>query len=77
LVHHFCSYLHHGHLYALPIDAAAPAASFRPDLLDRHGLPEPKVLSDVVSIAKPASPQSLNPMTWFKEPTCTGGLICN
>lgn len=48
----FCSYLYHGCLYALPIDAAAPAASFRPDLLDCHGLPEPKVWSDVVSIAK-------------------------
>ena len=48
----FDSYLYHGHLYALPIDAAAPAASFRPDLLDRYELPEPKVWSDVVSIAR-------------------------
>ena len=29
------SYRYEGHLYALPIDAAAPAASYRPDLLDR------------------------------------------
>jgi len=31
------SYCYETSLYALPIDAAAPAASFRPDLLERHG----------------------------------------
>src|SRR5437762_6952454 len=38
----FSSYIYNEKLYALPIDAAAPTASFRPDLLDQHGLKEPK-----------------------------------
>ena len=48
----FSSDLYHDKLYALPIDAAAPAASFRPDLLERHGLKEPQVWADVVSLAR-------------------------
>ena len=32
------SYRYENCLYALPVDAAAPAASFRADLLERHGL---------------------------------------
>jgi multiple sugar transport system substrate-binding protein len=47
----FSSYLYHDKLYALPIDAAAPAASFRPDLLDQYGLKEPQIWADVVSLA--------------------------
>lgn len=37
----FESYKYHGALYALPIDAAAPAASFRDDLLTRAGIAPP------------------------------------
>jgi multiple sugar transport system substrate-binding protein len=48
----FLSYMYHGSLYALPIDAAAPAASFRPDLLDRYRLKEPELWSDVLAMAK-------------------------
>ena len=46
------SYLYHDKLYALPIDAAAPAASFRPDLLEKHGLKEPQVWADLISLAR-------------------------
>ena len=48
----FSSYMYKGRLYALPIDAAAPAASFRPDLLERHGLKEPKLWVDVIALAQ-------------------------
>jgi len=48
----FSSYFYHDKLYALPIDAAAPAASFRPDLLDQNDLEEPKVWADVISMAR-------------------------
>ena len=48
----FSSYIYYGRLYALPIDAAAPAASFRPDLLAQCGLEEPKDWSDVMTLAR-------------------------
>jgi len=48
----FLSYMYRGSLYALPIDAAAPAASSRPDLLDRYGLKEPALWSDVLTMAR-------------------------
>lgn len=48
----FSSYLYRGRLYALPIDAAAPAASLRPDLLDKYELSEPKLWSDVLTMAR-------------------------
>ncbi len=48
----FSSYVFGGKFYALPIDAAAPAASLRCDLLDQHGLEEPKRWSDVVALAR-------------------------
>lgn len=48
----FSSYFYHNKLYALPIDAAAPGASFRPDLLDHDGLEEPHIWADVVSMAR-------------------------
>ena len=48
----FSSYMYQGELYALPIDAAAPAASFRPDLFEQHDLEEPKLWSDVVALAR-------------------------
>jgi multiple sugar transport system substrate-binding protein len=48
----FSSYEYAGRLYALPIDAAAPAASFRPDLLDRLGLEVPREWNDVMALAR-------------------------
>lgn len=48
----FASYLYHGRLYALPIDAAAPAASLRPDLLEQRRLDAPKGWSDVIALAR-------------------------
>ena len=48
----FASYFYRDKLYALPIDAAAPGASLRPDLLDRDGLEEPHVWADVVCLAR-------------------------
>lgn len=51
----FSSYLYDGKLYALAIDAAAPAASFRPDLFDQHGLKEPELWDDVMTLARSGS----------------------
>lgn len=48
----FSSYLWNGKLYALPIDAAAPAAFFRPDLLARDGISEPDTWAEVVALAR-------------------------
>lgn len=46
------SYRYQDCLYAVPIDAAAPAASFRPDLLDRSGHAVPRAWDDVVELAR-------------------------
>jgi multiple sugar transport system substrate-binding protein len=46
------SYVYNGQLYALPVDAAAPAASSRPDLLTRHGQEEPKDWADVMKLSR-------------------------
>ena len=48
----FSSYFYNGKLYGLPIDAAAPAASFRPDLFEQRDLRTPRVWTDVVSLAR-------------------------
>lgn len=48
----FLSYLYHGKLYALPIDAAAPAASFRPDLFARNNIKKPELWNDVLTLAR-------------------------
>ena len=48
----FKSYEYSGSLYALPIDAAAPAASFRPDLLNRAGLAPPSNWSQLLELAR-------------------------
>ena len=48
----FASYFYNDKLYALPIDAAAPAASFRPDLLNHRGVEEPHEWTDVISLAR-------------------------
>lgn len=46
------SYMYQGKLYALPIDVAAPAASFRPDLLAVSGLPEPAQWGELLELAR-------------------------
>ncbi len=46
------SYQYGGALYALPVDAAAPAASFRPDLLERHGYQPPVNWEQLIELAK-------------------------
>lgn len=48
----FESYRFDDALYALPIDAAAPAASFRPDLLERAGLGVPATWTDLLHLAR-------------------------
>lgn len=48
----FPSYLYNGKLYALPIDAAAPAASMRPDLFIQRGIEPPKTWGDLIALAK-------------------------
>lgn len=48
----FSSYIYQGRLYALPIDASAPAASYRPDLFKKHGLRYPRLWEDVIDLAR-------------------------
>ena len=64
----FSSYRYNGKLYALPIDAAAPAASFRPDLLDQLGLNEPKVWEDVMTLAR---------LGWVRMPGFSADIFLN
>jgi multiple sugar transport system substrate-binding protein len=64
----FSSYIYHDKLYALPIDAAAPAASFRPDLFHQYGLEEPKVWADVISLAR---------LGWVRMPAFSADLFLN
>lgn len=46
------SYLYNGHQYALAIDAAAPVAGWRPDLLERAGVELPKTWGDLLALAR-------------------------
>jgi multiple sugar transport system substrate-binding protein len=48
----FDSYIYNEALYALPIDAAAPAASCRMDLLDASGLSIPARWSELLALAR-------------------------
>lgn len=48
----FVSYAYNDGLYALPIDAAAPAASFRADLMAVANLPVPSQWSEVLELAR-------------------------
>ncbi len=48
----FDSYRYQSRLYALPIDAAAPAASFRADLLDHDGLQPPANWDQLIGLAR-------------------------
>jgi multiple sugar transport system substrate-binding protein len=47
----FRSYDYGGKLLAVPIDAATPAPSYRPDLLAQAGVSVPKTWSDLVALA--------------------------
>ena len=47
----FRSYDYQGRLLALPLDAATPTPSWRPDLLQKHGLQIPKTWNDLVALA--------------------------
>lgn len=44
------SYRYGGHLWALPIDAATPVASYRADLLAANGVAVPRTWADVLAI---------------------------
>jgi multiple sugar transport system substrate-binding protein len=46
------SYCYEDCLYALPVDAAAPAASFRADLLERNNLQVPETWDQVIELAR-------------------------
>ncbi len=48
----FESYRYEDSLYALPIDAAAPAASYRPDLLERIGKQPPETWEELIELAR-------------------------
>jgi multiple sugar transport system substrate-binding protein len=46
------SYFYKGHQWALAIDAATPAASYRADLLEKNGVAVPDTWADVIALAK-------------------------
>jgi multiple sugar transport system substrate-binding protein len=48
----FNSYCYEGKLLALPIDAATPAPSWRPDLLKRAGVQPPQTWAEAVALAQ-------------------------
>lgn len=48
----FRSYCYDGRLLALPIDAATPAPSWRPDLLERAGVSVPETWAEAVTLAQ-------------------------
>lgn len=50
--HTFESYHYGGRLLALPIDAATPAPSWRPDLMERAGTPPPGTWKEAVALAR-------------------------
>jgi multiple sugar transport system substrate-binding protein len=64
----YSSYEYHGKLYALPIDAAAPAASLRPDLFARHGLREPADWQDLLALAR---------LGWVRMPGFSADIFLN
>lgn len=47
----FNSYVWQDKILALPIDAATPAPSWRPDLLEKAGVPPPQTWADAVALA--------------------------
>lgn len=49
--HSFESYTYNDHQWALPIDAATPVASSRPDLLEVYSLQRPETYKDLLALA--------------------------
>lgn len=50
--HSHASYIFDGGQCALAIDAATPVASYRADLLERHGLEQPRTWRDLLALAR-------------------------
>lgn len=48
----YTSYLWNGHLWALPIDAAAPVSLYRPDLLHRFSVTLPRTWEELMDLAR-------------------------
>ena len=48
----FASYEYGGHVWALPIDAATPVASWRPDLLAKAEAAAPRTWDDLLTLAR-------------------------
>jgi multiple sugar transport system substrate-binding protein len=46
------SYVYEEHLWALPIDAAAPVAAWRPDVLAQRGVEVPQTWDDLLGLAR-------------------------
>jgi multiple sugar transport system substrate-binding protein len=66
------SYEYDGGIWALPIDTAAQAASWRGDLLEKHGLAVPGTLDEVLALAERIRPLGLS-IGWPAVPT---DLMC-
>jgi multiple sugar transport system substrate-binding protein len=64
----YASYLYHDALWALPIDAAAPAASLRLDLMEKHSLQEPETWRDLLELAR---------LGWVRMPAFSADLFLN
>lgn len=76
----FESYLYEGKLLAVPIDAATPSPSCRPDLLERRGLKFPQTWSELLALADaghavmPGFPADLF-LNWSMLAAALGGEI--
>lgn len=46
------SYQYDGHQWALAIDAATPVCAYRPDLLERAGVPLPRTFDEVLALGR-------------------------
>ncbi|MDP9184988.1 MAG: extracellular solute-binding protein, partial [Actinomycetota bacterium] len=68
----FDSYTWEGHQWALPVDAAAQVAAYRPDLLERAGVEVPVTWDDVVHQA--AAMRELD--LWMAMPAIPVDAIC-
>lgn len=66
------SYRYGGAVWALPTDAAAQVASYRPDLLDRLEAEVPRTFEDVLSLARRARTRGLS----VAVPLCPDDAAC-
>jgi multiple sugar transport system substrate-binding protein len=66
------SYWTNGQLWALPIDAAAQTAAWRPDLLEAIGTSVPDTLDDVLALAEAARARGV----WMGFPAKPTDLLC-